>query len=257
MNPQDSWHRFDDYHLQRAVLALAWRQRDAVLNASTSSGRQRLYFRGGDLVFATSDATADRLSTVLIRRGVLSAQQYAQAEQHFSPSLSVGRNLLVLGLLSETELRESARAHVFSVFSGVMGAQRGAWAVRPGLPAQPITQTPMAMPQVWIRAILRWEDRAWVGARYQDRFDKVLDVHVTPRIRQWVTEVDPLGDRVCRELAKRIRLNDVIYAWPVEPFLVLRWVYIIDSLSRAFPVAHGENDGSGQAKCPPVRRRSS
>ncbi len=253
MNAADSWHIFDEYQLHRVVLALVARRCDGVLTAKNNGFLRRLFFRKGGFVFATSDNPDERLPAALARRGVLSREQYSQARKHFSSSLSIGRNLVELGLVSEAELRESARAQVFAILVSLMGAKKGHWCVSTRIPK--VAQIPMTMPHVFIRALLEWEDREWIGTLFQDRFAKEMHIPISAYVARWAAEVDGLGAYLCAEIEKRVTLRELVYERDLEPFFILRWIYILDLLGRSFLDDPGAGTTQENPEPPPVRRK--
>ncbi len=93
----------------------------------------------------------------------------------------------------------------------------------------------------------------WIGARFQDRFAKQMQICLTPSVMQWVKEVDPVGGQICGEITQSITLNELVYERDFEPFFILRWVYIVDLLNSVFRNGEGA-DGNARSEQPPVRR---
>ena len=71
-----------------------------------------IYFRDGEIAFASSNQPSDRLGEVLIKRGQLSREQLDMAMSKLEANVSLGKMLVELGYLSPKELLEGAKTQV-------------------------------------------------------------------------------------------------------------------------------------------------
>ncbi|HXM92882.1 MAG TPA: DUF4388 domain-containing protein [Candidatus Dormibacteraeota bacterium] len=65
-----------------------------------------LYFNSGQLIFASSTATGDRLDEMMLRAGALTESQVQYALEGLSAQQAIGDNLVALGLCSKAELKD-------------------------------------------------------------------------------------------------------------------------------------------------------
>ena len=83
--------------------------------------QRTIYLEGGQLAFAQSTHPLDKLTTLLVERGKLTQAQLDYALQNLKPGLSVGRNLIEMGFITQRDLLEMAKAQVERVVWGAMG----------------------------------------------------------------------------------------------------------------------------------------
>jgi len=83
---------------------------------------QRVVFlEQGGIAFAQSTHPLDKLTTLLVERGKLTQAQLDYALQNLKPGLSIGRNLIEMGFITQRDLLEMAKAQVERVVWGAMG----------------------------------------------------------------------------------------------------------------------------------------
>lgn len=66
----------------------------------------------GDIVFATSTHPLDRLTHLLVERGRITQAQLDYAMANLNPTMSIGKNLIEMGFITQRDLLEVARAQV-------------------------------------------------------------------------------------------------------------------------------------------------
>lgn len=80
-----------------------------------------VYLDAGDIVFAHSTHALDRLTHLLVERGKLTQAQLDYALANLKPGISIGKNLIDMGFITQRDLLETARAQVERVVAGAMG----------------------------------------------------------------------------------------------------------------------------------------
>ena len=83
--------------------------------------QRTIFLEGGQVAFAQSTHPLDKLTTLLVERGKLTQAQLDYALQNLKPGLSVGRNLIEMGFITQRDLLEMAKAQVERVVWGAMG----------------------------------------------------------------------------------------------------------------------------------------
>lgn len=107
----------------KALLDLFARHRNRETGTWTlgQEPQRTIYLDNGLIAYAQSTHPLDKLTTLLVERGKLTQAQMDYALQNLKPGLSIGRNLIVLGFITQRDLLEVAKAQVERVVWGAMG----------------------------------------------------------------------------------------------------------------------------------------
>ncbi|HJV22149.1 MAG TPA: DUF4388 domain-containing protein [Holophagaceae bacterium] len=79
-----------------------------------------LFIDSGDIVFAQSTAAEDKLTAILVEKGKLTQAQLDYAMANLKPGLSIGKNLIEMGFITQRDLLDTARAQVERIAWGSM-----------------------------------------------------------------------------------------------------------------------------------------
>jgi len=79
-----------------------------------------IFFESGDIVFAQSTFPSDRLTHLLVERGKLTQTQLDYALANLRPGISIGKNLIEMGFITQRDLLDVARAQVERVVGGAL-----------------------------------------------------------------------------------------------------------------------------------------
>ena len=71
-----------------------------------------VFLESGDIVFATSTHPLDRLTHLLVERGKITQAQLDYAMANLNPTMSIGKNLIEMGFITQRDLLDVARAQV-------------------------------------------------------------------------------------------------------------------------------------------------
>lgn len=80
-----------------------------------------IYLDMGDIVFAQSNFPQDRLTQLLVERGKITQAQLDYALANLKPGISIGKNLIEMGFITQRDLLEVARLQVERVVGGALG----------------------------------------------------------------------------------------------------------------------------------------
>ena len=86
---------------------------------------KRIYFESGEVIFASSNQTVDRLGECLLRSGAITLDELAQAERAFSPGDRFGRVLVEKGILTPRELWNGVRSQVEEIVRSLFSLPEG------------------------------------------------------------------------------------------------------------------------------------
>ncbi|NTV75508.1 MAG: hypothetical protein HGA66_15060, partial [Holophaga sp.] len=79
-----------------------------------------IYFDYGDTVFAQSTHLADRLTTILVERGRITQAQMDYALANLKPGISIGKNLIEMGFITQRDLLDVAKVQVERIIHGCL-----------------------------------------------------------------------------------------------------------------------------------------
>ncbi len=71
-----------------------------------------VFMEAGDIVFAASTHPLDRLTHLLVERGRITQAQLDYAMANLNPAMSIGKNLIEMGFITQRDLLDVARAQV-------------------------------------------------------------------------------------------------------------------------------------------------
>lgn len=118
-----------------------------------------IFLDSGDIVFAQSTHPLDRLTHLLVERGKLTQEQLDYAMGNLKPGLSIGKNLIEMGFITQRDLLEVARAQVERVVWGALGTPDSL----PDFDARELDATivrlPMDTPTLLLNCLLNLQDR--------------------------------------------------------------------------------------------------
>ncbi len=95
---------------------------------------KRLHFEQGQVVFATSTLTDDRLGESLVRAGRITRAQLDIAGRAVTPGNKLGKTLVEMGCLSPRELFAAVRRQVEEMVESLFDVDEGRFAFTGGLP---------------------------------------------------------------------------------------------------------------------------
>jgi septal ring-binding cell division protein DamX len=84
-----------------------------------------VFLESGDIVFAASTHPLDRLTHLLVERGKITQAQLDYAMSSLNPSMSIGKNLIEMGFITQRDLLDVARAQVERVvWAGIAATEQ-------------------------------------------------------------------------------------------------------------------------------------
>jgi hypothetical protein len=113
----------------------------------------------GDTVFAQSTHLQDRLTYLLVERGKVTQAQMDYALANLKPGLSIGKNLIEMGFITQRDLLDVAKAQVERIIRGALACAD----LAPSFTAQEldanVVRLPMNTPQLFLTGTLALQDR--------------------------------------------------------------------------------------------------
>jgi hypothetical protein len=131
--PVDRNGRLDRIEVPRLLWKLHRAHFDGRLTLRRGRVEKRIWFDGGNIVFARSNVGHDRLIDGLMRRGLLSRRQYEAARRLAAKEpRRAGRLLVEAGFLRGTELPRAIREHLLRIVDSTLPWNEGSWELTPG-----------------------------------------------------------------------------------------------------------------------------
>jgi len=118
-----------------------------------------IFLDSGDIVFATSTHAEDRLTHLLVERGKLTQSQLEYAMANLKPGLSIGKNLIEMGYITQRDLLDMARAQVERIVQGSLETPD----LKPSFEAKEldanVVRLPLDSPKLLLNGLLEIRDR--------------------------------------------------------------------------------------------------
>jgi hypothetical protein len=202
-----------------------------------------IYFREGEIAFASSNQPSDRLGEVLIKRGQLSREQLDMAMSKLEANVSLGKMLVELGYLSPKELLEGAKTQVEEILFSLNTWGDGTFEFIEGPLPQRIVDLKLNTRQVIFQGILQLEDRRWVlseigsmEAVYSpdaNLTEVTQGLRLDSDVHQVIANIN--GTHTVRDLSSRSRLDDFTVGKVVAALKSLGLVEAVEHDAAASP----------------------
>ena len=123
------------------------------------STSRTVHLDSGDIVFASSNFPEDRLTSILVERGKLTQSQMDHALANLKPGVSVGKNLIEMGFITQRDLLDVARIQVERiVWSALVAPEAPTFEKRDEL-EENIVRLPIDTPSLLFRGIMKISDK--------------------------------------------------------------------------------------------------
>jgi len=118
-----------------------------------------IFFEAGDIVFAQSTFPADRLTNLLVEKGKLTQAQLDYALANLKQGMSIGKNLIEMGFITQRDLLDMARLQVERVVYGAMENTSDVPDFRERELESSVVRLPMDTPLLLLNGLLNLKDR--------------------------------------------------------------------------------------------------
>jgi hypothetical protein len=153
------------------ALALYFQRKDSgALIVQAGEIQKTIYLEAGSVIFATSNDRNDRLGEMLIRRGVVSVQDFLAASSNVGPGKRFGTILIEMGLLTPEQLvwavKEQVKEIIFSLFGELFISYRFEPAVQAG---NEVITLNINTPELIRQGILSMDRISWVLSDFESQ----------------------------------------------------------------------------------------
>lgn len=228
MTPAPLEGRLEDRGLPVILETLRGQKKTGVLILKRDSAEKRLYFKGGNLIFASSSLAEERLGDILLREGKISQEQYDSSAELIKKGMRQGRALVEIGALSPKELWWSVQHQLKEIFYSIFTWSNADYLFSEGdLKTNENIVIDMDVPQLTLEGIRRLKDPAILKARFshpdsgfvQTRLGIDEKVSLEPYEKHVLALVD--GNRHVREICAKSEIGD---------FETLKVLYALESI---------------------------
>lgn len=122
-----------------------------------------VYFSEGNIVFATSNSEKDKLTNILIKNKKITKEQLNMALKQMDKSISLGRNLVNMGLITHKELVWAVKIQVLSIVFSILMLREGEYSVIEGFLPDGIIKLPFNTLKILFDSLLLFKDKDWIS----------------------------------------------------------------------------------------------
>ncbi|CAM2066212.1 hypothetical protein SCOR_12600 [Sulfidibacter corallicola] len=234
---------FENYQLQSVMRDVWERGVTGVVSCEVKGYPKELFVRDGRVLFSTSEDPEDKLPRVLIDQERFTQEQYESVEANFREDISIGRNLVEMGLITQQELVEGAKYQVFRIFSGIVCASTGSFAVKEGDLPEGVVSLPLDFPGDFIRALLELTDRGWISRQFGDDLSFIPQTNPDKPINFEKVKVADFAQQVFGLIDGEMDGNQLAFETDIDDFMLLKFLYALKFLNYIeVEVEAGEED---------------
>ena len=184
------------------------------LKVEGPSYQKALYFRGGRILFGSSNDPRDQLGAILIESGKITPEQLEDVSAKMGPGSPLAKVLADTGFVNQRELSEAAQAKVERILSDVLSYDMGGFEFEDGVLPKGAVDLKLSTERLVMSSVRRVTDRNFV-LRHLDGLDVVFApslsaTGVVPELgsdaENLLEEVD--GKASLKEAAARARLDE-------------------------------------------------
>jgi uncharacterized protein DUF4388 len=176
--------------------------------------QKALYFRGGRVLFGSSNDPRDQLGAILIEAGKITPEHLEDVNAKVGPGNPLAKVLADTGFVNQRELSESARAKVERILSDVIAYTSGSFEFEDGVLPKGAIDLKLSTEKVLLAAVRRITDRAFV-LRHLEDLEVVLSAQADKSSALAELQADTGGlvdhfdsNRTLKEAASRTRLDE-------------------------------------------------
>jgi septal ring-binding cell division protein DamX len=131
------------------------------LKVTGPAHRKDLYFRGGRILFGSSNDPKDQLGTILTDSGRITKAQLDEVNAKVGPGNPLAKVLAESGFVNQREIGEAARDKLERILADVMAWEAGTYDFEDGVLPKGAVDLKLSAERLLLSAVLRVQDRAF------------------------------------------------------------------------------------------------
>jgi hypothetical protein len=143
------------------------------LKVDGPSYQKAVYFRGGRILFGSSNDPKDQLGAILIETGRIAPEQLEEVNAKVGPGNPLAKVLAESGFVNQRELSEAARTKVERILADIIFYDSGSFEFEDGVLPKGAVDLKLVTERLIVAAVRRIQDRSFV-LRHIDGLDVVL-----------------------------------------------------------------------------------
>ncbi len=160
----ENTYNFDDYKIQDVFYQFYTSGKTGVIKVFFPLNIVKtVYFSEGNIVFATSNSEKDKLTNILIKNKKITKEQLNMALKQMDKSISLGRNLVNMGLITHKELVWAVKIQVLSIVYSILMLKEGEYSVVEGFLPEGIIKLPFNTLKILFDSLLLFKDKDWIS----------------------------------------------------------------------------------------------
>ena len=175
-----------------------------------------LYFRGGRILFGSSNDPRDQLGAILIESGKITREQLDDVNAKVGPGNPLAKVLAESGFVNQRELGDAARVKVERILSDVLSWSAGSFEFEDGVLPKGAVDLKLSTERLLLAAVQRIEDRTFALRHLGGDLSVVLEPvpEADATLSEVRAEVWPLLERLDGERS----LNDAVALTRLDEF---------------------------------------
>lgn len=218
-----------DVFLPRLVARLHRSGFEGVVKISLGIAVRAIYFRGGEIASAASNDEQDRLQSLLLKEGRLTAPQVEMARSRQKPGVSLGKALIEMGFLTPSELLECARRQVRQILATCFEQSEGQFQMEPGPLPPEVTILGLPTRRLIFDGMMEVRDRRRI-VREMGSMESVYSPTGDLVAGIGALSLDPAIDQVVRGIDGVRSMRDLSGATPHDDFTLSKAILALEIL---------------------------
>jgi uncharacterized protein DUF4388 len=184
------------------------------LKVEGPSYQKALYFRGGRVLFGSSNDPRDQLGAILIESGKITPEQLEDVSAKMGPGSPLAKVLADTGFVNQRELSEAAQVKVERILSDVLSYDTGSFEFEDGVLPKGAVDLKLSTEKLVLSAVRRIADRNFV-LRHLEGLDVTFapSLAATASVPELEMDAEDLleqidGKATLKEAAARTRLDE-------------------------------------------------
>ncbi|PIE01596.1 MAG: hypothetical protein CSA81_11145 [Acidobacteria bacterium] len=192
-----------------------------------SGGRRSVYISSGIPVFAASEAEEDKLQQVLIKKEMITQEQFEEAKNNLDPELSIGKNLVNMGIITQNELVQGARDQVFGIYAASIAEIDASYNFEESDQENDVN-LPLTYPADFFKAVMELNDKQWISDQFNDKLTQVFRPASNSGIAESDFSFDPELWQIFKVLNGESDINQIsMETHQKDQFTVLKCLYAL------------------------------